>query len=166
MIIVSDATPISELAKVGCLTLLPDLFGTVVIPEGVFNELRAGEHPVSNLVQDLSWLTVVTVNDRQKINELQKVNKLDLGESEAIALAEEVGAAQVLIDERAARRVAKQRHLPLIGTMGVLLLAKRRGLLTEVKGILDQMKSKGTRISDRLYGQVLTLAQELDKDHG
>lgn len=166
MIIVSDTTPISELAKVGYVMLLPKLFGTVMIPEGVFNELQAGNHPVSNLVQDFSWLTVVAVKDRRVVDELQKVDGLDLGESEAIALAEEMGATQVLIDERAARRVAKQRHLPLIGTMGILLLAKRRGLLTEVKGILDQMKSQGTRISDRLYGQVLTLAQELDKDHG
>ena len=166
MIVVSDTTPISELAKVEHLMLLPQLFGTVMIPEGVFNELRAGDHPVSNRVQDLSWLTVVMVNDLQKVNELQKVNGLDLGESEAIALAEEVGAAQVLIDERAARRVAKQRHLPLIGTMGVLLLAKRQGLLTEVKGVLDKMQGQGTRISDRLYGQVLALAQELENSHG
>ncbi|KPQ37889.1 MAG: putative nucleic acid-binding protein, contains PIN domain [Phormidium sp. OSCR] len=162
MIVVSDTTPISELTKVGYLMLLPKLFGTVMVPEGVFNELQAGDHPVSNLVRDLSWLIVVTVNDRQKVSELQKVNGLDLGESEAIALAEEMGAAQVLIDERAARRVAKQRHLPLIGTMGVLLLAKRQGLLTQVKEILDKMQAQGTRISERLYGQVLTLAQELD----
>jgi len=54
------------------------------------------------------------------------------------------------------------RKLPLIGTVGILLLAKRRGLLDSVKDVLDEMKAQGMRISDRLYVQVLTLAQEKD----
>jgi predicted nucleic acid-binding protein len=68
----------------------------------------------------------------------------------------------LLIDERAARKVAMARKLPLIGTVGILLLAKRRGLLDSVKDVLDEMKAQGMRISDRLYVQVLTLAQEQD----
>ena len=162
MIIVSDTTPISELAKVDHLDLLPKLFGKVVIPQGVFNELQVGEHPAAKLVQDLSWLEVVTVNNQQLVRELQQSFKLDLGESEAIALAEEIRASQLLIDERAARKVAMARKLPLIGTVGILLLAKRRGLLDSVKDVLDEMKAQGMRISDRLYVQVLTLAQEQD----
>ncbi|QSV53724.1 MAG: DUF3368 domain-containing protein [Dolichospermum sp. UKL201] len=162
MIIVSDTTPISELAKVDHLDLLPKLFGKVVIPQGVFDELQVGEHPAAKLVQDLSWLEVVTVNNQQLVRELQQSFKLDLGESEAIALAEEIRASQLLIDERAARKVAMARKLPLIGTVGILLLAKRRGLLDSVKDVLDEMKAQGMRISDRLYVQVLTLAQEKD----
>jgi predicted nucleic acid-binding protein len=162
MIIVSDTTPISELAKVDHLDLLPKLFGKVVIPQGVFNELQVGEHPAAKLVQDLSWLEVVTVDNQQLVRELQQSFKLDLGESEAIALAEEIRASQLLIDERAARKVAMARKLPLIGTVGILLLAKRRGLLDSVKDVLDEMKAQGMRISDRLYVQVLTLAQEKD----
>jgi predicted nucleic acid-binding protein len=164
MIIVSDTTPISELAKVDHLDLLPKLFGKVVIPQGVFNELQVGEHPAAKLVQDLSWLEVVTVDNQQLVRELQQSFKLDLGESEAIALAEEIRASQLLIDERAARKVAMARKLPLIGTVGILLLAKRRGLLDSVKDVLDEMKAQGMRISDRLYVQVLTLAQEQDGD--
>ncbi|QYX31763.1 DUF3368 domain-containing protein [Sphaerospermopsis torques-reginae] len=160
MIIVSDTTPISELAKVDHLDLLPKLFGKVVIPQGVFDELQVGTHPAAKLVQDLSWLEVVTVNNQQLVRELQQSFKLDLGESEAIALAEEIDASQLLIDERAARKVAMTRKLPLIGTVGVLLLAKRRGLLDSVKDVLDEMQAQGMRISDHLYVQVLTLAQE------
>ena len=162
MIIVSDTTPISELAKVDHLDLLPKLFGKVVIPQGVFNELQVGEHPAAKLVQDLSWLEVVTVDNQQVVRELQQSFKLDLGESEAIALAEEISASQLLIDERAARKVAMARKLPLIGTVGILLLAKRRGLLDNVKDVLNEMQAQGMRISDRLYVQVLTLAQEQD----
>ena len=160
MIIVSDTTPISELAKVDYLDLLPKLFGKVVIPQGVFDELQVGEHPAAQLVQNLSWLEVVTVDNQQLVRELQQSFKLDLGESEAIALAEEISASQLLIDERAARKVAMARKLPLIGTVGILLLAKRRGLLDSVKDVLNEMQAQGMRISDRLYVQVLTLAQE------
>ncbi|GGA54772.1 DUF3368 domain-containing protein [Okeania sp. KiyG1] len=160
MIIVSDTTPISELAKVKHLDLLPQIFGKVVIPQGVFNELQKGTHPVAKFVQNLSWLEVVTVNNQQLVEELQKSFNLHLGESEAIALAEEIGASQLLIDEKAARKVAMARKLPLIGTVGILLLAKRRGLLESVKDILNEMQVKGTRISVKLYEQVLTLAGE------
>ncbi|MDD1435851.1 DUF3368 domain-containing protein, partial [Dolichospermum sp. ST_sed10] len=107
----------------------------------------------------LFW-EVVKVNNQQLVQELQESLKLDLGESEAIALAEEIGASQLLIDEKAARKVAIARKLPLIGTVGVLLLAKRRGLLDSVKSVLDEMQAQGMRISDRLYVQVLILAQE------
>ncbi|MDD1421689.1 DUF3368 domain-containing protein [Dolichospermum sp. ST_sed1] len=160
MIIVSDTTPISELAKVNHLDLLAKLFGKVIIPQGVFDELQIGQHPAAQLVQNLSWLEVIKVNNQQLVQELQESLKLDLGESEAIALAEEIGASQLLIDEKAARKVAIARKLPLIGTVGVLLLAKRRGLLDSVKSVLDEMQAQGMRISDRLYVQVLILAQE------
>ncbi|OBQ33357.1 MAG: nucleic acid-binding protein [Anabaena sp. CRKS33] len=162
MIIVSDTTPISELAKVDHLDLLPKLFGKVVIPQGVFDELQVGEHPAAKLVQDLPWLEVVMVDNQQLVRELQQSFKLDLGESEAIALAEEISASGLLIDERAARKVAMARKLPLIGTVGILLLGKRRGLLDSVKDVLDEMQAQGMRISERLYVQVLTLAQEKD----
>ncbi|VXD25452.1 Similar to tr/Q55985/Q55985 [Planktothrix serta PCC 8927] len=160
MIIISDTTPISELAKVNHLDLLPKLFGKVMIPQGVFDELQVGQHPAAKIVQNLSWLEIVKVDNQQLVNELQQSFKLDLGESEAIALAEEIGASQLLIDEKAARKVAMGRKLPLIGTVGVLLLAKRRGLLDSVKDVLDEMQAQGMRISDRLYLQVLILAQE------
>ena len=161
MIIVSDTTPISELAKVNCLNLLPKLFGRVMIPQGVHDELTTGQHPAARLVRELSWLDVVAVNNRLAVKELQQIGNLDLGESEAIALAEEMNADRLLIDEKAARRVAMARNLPLIGTMGVLLLGKRQGELENVKDVLDQMQQQGTRISDRLYTQVLILAQEM-----
>ncbi len=156
MTIVSDTTPISELAKVEYLEKLPQIFGKVMIPQGVFNELQIGQHPAAFIVQNLAWLEVVTVDNQQLVEELQKSFNLHDRESEAIALAEEIGASQLLIDEKAARKVAKARKLPIIGTMGILLLAKRRGLLDSVKDVLNEMQAKGTRISVRLYGQVLT----------
>lgn len=160
MIIVSDTTPISELAKVNHLNLLPKLFGKVIVPQGVYDELNTGQHPAALVLGKLFWLDIVVVKNKLAVEKLQKSGKLDLGESEAIVLAEEMNAEQLLIDEKAARQVAKSRNLPLIGTMGILLLEKRHGYIANVKDILELMQQKGTRISDRLYIQVLTLAQE------
>lgn len=98
MIIVSDTTPISELAKVEHLDLLPKLFGKVLIPHGVFNELQVGQHPAAEFVQNLSWIEVVKVENQQVVEELQKSFNLHLGESEAIALAEEIGASFSVVD--------------------------------------------------------------------
>ncbi|BAU12169.1 hypothetical protein LEP3755_26980 [Leptolyngbya sp. NIES-3755] len=160
MIVVSDATPLSELAKVGQLHLLHELFGIVIIPEEVYAELTIGDHPAAQLVPELDWLEVRSLIDFQSCQVLQRDFNLDLGESAAIALAEELKANQVLIDERAARRVAISRQLPVIGTIGILILAKQRGRLESVKDVLNALIEKGTRISDRLYDQALTLAQE------
>jgi uncharacterized protein len=160
MIIVADTTPLSELAKVGQLDLLRELFGQVIVPDEVFEELRAGNHPAALMVLQLSWLERRSIVEAARVQQLQTRFNLDLGESAAIVLAEELKADQLLVDERAARRVARVRQLPIIGTVGILVLAKQRGLLGEVKLVLDDLRVNGTRISDRLYAQALVLARE------
>lgn len=160
MIIVSDTTPLSELAKVGQLDLLPQLFGQVVIPQAVYTEITTGNHPAALLAPSLAWLEVRAVGDVQRIRALQQNFNLDLGESAAIALAEELNADQLLIDERAGRFVAAAQQLQIIGTVGILLLAKQRGLIESVKVVLDGLIASGMRISDRLYAQAVKLSQE------
>lgn len=83
MIIVSDTTPISELTKVGQLNLLHDLFGQVVVPKEVYDELLEGNHPATSVVPTLDWLEIRTVTDTEKVKALQQTSNLDLGESAA-----------------------------------------------------------------------------------
>lgn len=160
MIIVSDTTPLSELAKVGQLNLLRDIFGQVIIPEEVYNEVTTGTHPAVSAVQSATWIEVRSVSDIQKVSALQGTTKLDLGECAAIILAEELGVDQLLIDDLAARRVALSRNLPVIGTVATLLLAKEQGLISSVKEVLDALIAQGKRISQRLYHEALATAQE------
>lgn len=100
MIVVSDTTPISELTKVGYLDLLPELFGEIVIPQGVYDELTTGQHLAVKIVQDLSWLNVVEVENKQAVAKLQQLGKLDFGESEAIALTKEIKVDLLLIRDK------------------------------------------------------------------
>lgn len=87
--------------------------------------------------------------------------ELDAGESEAIVLARESGAKLILLDDRAARRKARTLGLPMIGTLGVLLMAKDRGLLPLLKPLLDTLQQVGFRMSNDLYQQVLNSAGEM-----
>ena len=91
---------------------------------------------------------------------LQSQHSLHLGECATIVLAEEVKAEQVILDDNAARREAVARGLPVIGTVGVLLIAKTQSIIPAVRPILDNLRAQGTRVSQDLYYQVIAKAGE------
>jgi hypothetical protein len=112
-------------------------------------------------VQSAEWIEVFSIQAPNKVLQLQREFKLDLGESATIILAEELKANRVLIDERLGRKVAQTRNLPVTGTIGLLLIAKKKGIITEIKPILDQFFTQGKRISSILYQEVLDMAGEI-----
>jgi len=134
-----------------------------VIPDVVHQELLAnGEnHPVTQTVMVVDWLDVRSVNNHSQVMKLERERKLDPGEANAIVLALELKATQLLIDERLGRMEAKRQGLRITGILGVLLAAKRQGLVVAVRPILDQLMGEANfRISDRLYNETLVLAEE------
>ncbi|MFP5270029.1 DUF3368 domain-containing protein [Coleofasciculus sp.] len=163
MIVVSDTSPLSGLAIVGYLGLLEQLYGRVLIPSGVWHELQRGgeDDPRITDVLGLDWIEVRQPTNQQLVNVLQTERHLDRGESEAIALALEVNAEELLIDERLGRRQAIDLGLSITGLLGILLVAKRRGLITQIKPIMDNLISEANfRISPNLYREVLAAAGE------
>lgn len=163
MIVVSDTSPLSGLAIVGYLGLLEQLYGQVLIPSGVWHELQRGgeDDPRITDVLGLDWIEVRQPTNQQLVNVLQTERHLDRGESEAIALALEVNAEELLIDERLGRRQAIDLGLSITGLLGILLVAKRRGLITQIKPIMDNLISEANfRISPNLYREVLAAAGE------
>ena len=100
MIVVSDTSAINNLAAINQLQLLHQLYGTVLIPEAVYRELTDSNFPVAGAteVQTFAWIQTRAVSARAIVEALS--NELDIGEAEAIALAVEIKAEQVLIDER------------------------------------------------------------------
>jgi predicted nucleic acid-binding protein len=137
MIIISDTSPISGLFLVGKLSLLPDIFGKVIIPPAVMAELehleRAG-HDISE-IENADWLEVASPNDSQWVARL--LTTLDAGESEAIVLAKELKANYLIMDDLDGRKVAASVGIPVIGLLGVLALAKRAGLIPKVKPLME-----------------------------
>jgi len=154
VIIVSDTSPINNLAAINRLDLLRQLYNTVIIPEAVYRELTETEIPVAGAteVQTLDWIQTHQVTTRALVEVLQ--NELDRGEAEAIALAVELNADQVLIDERRGRMIAEQLNLPYVGILGILVEAKGQGLILEVKPLLDALINQaGFWVAEPLYNQ-------------
>jgi len=160
LIVVSDTTPLSELAKIGRLDLLREIYERVIIPQEVFDEATTGTHPATVAVPAANWIEVRVVTDSRQVLALHTSTSLGLGECAAIVLAEELNADRLLIDDLAARREAQLRNLPLIGTVAIVLLAKKLGIIPAVKTLLDDLMTQGTRISQKLYRDALSVAKE------
>lgn len=128
MTVVANSSPLISLAASGLLDVLPALFGTVHIPDAVYDEVvtkgqgRAG----AQLVTQAAWITRHTVADRQKVEAFCDQTKLHRGEAEAILLAVELGATAIILDDAGARKAALAHQLTVTGTVGVLLSAKKQ----------------------------------------
>ncbi|MEO1147365.1 MAG: DUF3368 domain-containing protein [Cyanobacteria bacterium J06638_22] len=164
MIVVSDTSPITNLAAIGQLDFLCQLYTTIVIPLAVYNEMVTAGKPVPGAVevQTLSWIQTQTVSDVQAVIDLQSnQDDIDLGEAEAILLAQQLKADLLLMDERRGRALAVNYGLRVTGLLGVLLQAKRNGLIPAVKPLMDQLiEIANFRISNQLYALVLETANE------
>lgn len=160
MIVVSDASPLITLASVGELDLLRKLFGEVLIPDCVQAEVVQADRAGTEDVAGAEWIRMVPAPDDSFLMVLR--NEVDPGEAEAIALAFDLGADTLLLDERSARNLALGMGFTVLGVAGVLLRAKRRGFLPLVQPVLDRMRGQGRfRISNRLYEATLRDAGEL-----
>lgn len=163
IIIVSDTSPLSNLALVDGLFLLKEIYKTVVIPQVVAEELSnaGGEDRRITAVLLLDWVEVRQSTNLELIAKLQNDYLLDRGEAEAIALALELNADELLIDERLGRREATRLGLSITGVLGILLIAKRRRLIRAVQPVMDALIAEaGFRVSKQLDEDVLNAAGE------
>lgn len=153
--VVADTTPLITLAGVGLLDLLPRLYGEIWIPEAVRAEYEVGRRGSEPLLEALPWVVVKAVRV-----EHPALSGLGPGEAAAVSLALGSRARVVMLDEKAGRRVAGKLGLPVVGTLALLLRAKRQGMLPSVGPVLDAMAAQGRYVSDRLRSDVLRTADE------
>lgn len=161
MIVVSNTSPIFYLSTIGQLDLLRQLYAEIVIPKTVLNEItNVGNTDVSaRVVPTLSWMKTQSATDQTFVNTLRA--ELDPGEAEAIALAVELNADRLLMDERLGRAAAMRAGLKVTGVLGILIAAKRNNLIQEVKPLLDALiEQVGFWIDARLYAEVLQAVGE------
>lgn len=125
MIVVSNTSPLSALLAIGAADLLTQLFGEVVVPTAVHDELNRS-HPHLP-----PWLRVESVKNLDQVIQFARI--VDRGEAEAIALAKELRADLLLMDERKGRRLAAREGIPVIGLLGVVLLARRKQLIPSAR---------------------------------
>lgn len=112
-------------------------------------------------VQTAPWLAVRHVVNRSLVDRLQYQVRLDAGESEAIALALDLNAELLLIDERRGRAEANRLGLRITGLLGILVEAKRQSLVVAVKPLMDALIATSEfRVSPALYKQILNIVDE------
>lgn len=163
MIVISDTSLVTNLAAIGQLQILSQLYNQVTIPEAVYRELADINPPVPGTleVQTAPWIEVMQVSNYEVVKRLQDEVRLDSGESEAIALALELDADLLLIDERRGRAEADRLGVRITGLLGILVEAKRKNLIVAVRPLLDAVIATSEfRVSSALYKRILDIADE------
>ena len=152
MIVVADTTPLRYLIVIEQVQLLPTLYGRVLIPPAVADELSHTRTP--QVVR--TWLAArpIWLEIRQPTHTLPDEVDLDQGELEAIALAEEVNADILLVDEWDARLEAERRHLRVVGTLRVLADGATRGL-TDLEDAFERLRRTNFRVNSQLLEALL-----------
>jgi len=160
MVVVSDTSPIVCLSHLNKLKLLEELFEQVLIPGSVYDELYDSQIIKKDFLQRNPFFKIKSPVNTTLVDELKK--QLDIGESKAIALSIEEKPQFLLIDESLGREIALLYHLSIKGTLGLLLLAKERYLIDEIRPLINKLQLEiNFRINPSLLQLVLQKANEL-----
>jgi len=158
MPVVSNTSPILNLAIIGKLSFLREQFGEVLIPGAVLEELHVeeelpGSQTVRGAIKD-GWIKIEEVKENAVVRAMRR--DLDMGEAEAIALAMQVNAEWILMDERDGRKAARSMQLKVVGVLGILLKAQREGTLKSLRHAMNRLREKaGFHIQADLYNALL-----------
>ncbi|MEA3230930.1 MAG: DUF3368 domain-containing protein [Thermodesulfobacteriota bacterium] len=140
--IVSNTTPISNLLHINKISLLAELFDVVYIPKAVANEVNVTFSESGKWRASLEEYRIIVQPILNTILVKQMVPLLHQGEAEAICLAIEKQAKLCLIDDKDGRIIAQSNNLPITGTLGILLKAKKNGLISTVKPLIDELRTE------------------------
>jgi predicted nucleic acid-binding protein len=156
--VVADASTLIGLSRIKRLNLLRDLYGEVVIPQSVYDEVVIESKYGSEEIKTAKYLKVEKVAD-SKVVELF-LGYLGRGEAEALTLSKEKEADIILIDEKKARKVARRAGFEVVGVLGLLLAAKNMALIPAVKPFIEELNKQGFRLSKKVTERVLKEAGE------
>lgn len=162
--VVVNSTPLLVLGNIDKLSILNELYGTIYITEAVYREvLEKNDKESRAVLASLNWITVMRIDNPQDYAMYRA--KLHAGEVETMILAQlaqqkSFQADLVILDDLAARKTAQYLGLTVTGTLGVLIKAKQKGIISEVKPLLDMMMKNGFFISEKVMNMVLKAAGE------
>ena len=160
MTVVSNTSPIINLACINRLDILEKLYQKIIIPPAVFEEITNNNQPGSNEVKSLKWFKIFDIENKLFLESLK--GDLDEGEAEAISLSIQLKADLLLLDEKKGRNIASKFDIVYTGVLGILLIAKEKKLIKSVKLLMDELISTtGFWIDKKIYNHILGLAKEL-----
>lgn len=153
--VVSNTTPLINLAGIAQLEILAGPYGGITMPSAVADEYQAKAPSSDPDVTKLPWITIV-----HEVPIEPSLPQLGAGEAEAISLAKRLAARIVLIDERKARGVAVSHGLVPVGTLAVLVRAKKQGIIPSIGPLVERMQTQGRYFGDALIEQILRAVDE------
>ena len=160
-IIVSDTSCIGYLIQINLLHLLQTLYGEIIIPAAVNDEILQLENKgyILSEFKNADWIKIHQAHSLSNVSDYKYI--LDKGELEAISIAIELNADLLIIDEKLGRIVATNIGFDITGLVGILITAKNKNLIPSVKDALDKVILLGCRISEKLYNIALKSCNEL-----
>ena len=157
MIIIADSSALIALATCDALSLLDQLYSTVKVPRTVFEEVTTVGKQEAEILQGYLGGKVKDIDLTQYL--ITAVH-LGRGELEAMALYKALHANKLLVDDRDARKVAELNDINVIGSLGILLMAKKKGLISEINPRIQALQNSDIYISDSLFSRILNAANE------
>lgn len=157
--IIADSSPLIVLLKSDLENILPELFEEIIVPEAVWQEiLSSGKtDAATQKLPLLLWIKRTSAKESNK--EIENYN-LGKGETEALSLALEIPESGVILDDFAARKCARDLQIPFIGTGGLLISAKQKGLISSVSEALEKVQNEGLWLSDTVIEMLKEKAGE------
>jgi len=136
--VIADASTLIGLLRIGQLSLLEKLFGKIIIPKGVYDEVAVERKEGSDVFKKSPFL----------------------GEAEVLALAKEEKADLILLDEKRARKTARRAEFKVMGILGILVMSKSKGFISSVKPFIEELNRQGFRLSEKVIKRTLKEAGE------
>jgi len=160
-IVVVNTSPIIYLSAINQISLLKKLFSEIFIPDAVKREVMSGGKDSFGVKEIRTEKWIKTKKIRNKLAREYLLTEIDDGEAEVIILAEELKACFIIMDDKLGRRIAKLRGFNVVGTLRLLVAAKEKGLIDEVKPLIEKLKEVGFWISEEVYKEILKIEGEV-----
>ncbi len=157
--VIVNTSPLLYLHQVGYLELLQNLYGEILTPPGVIQELAVGKNQGINVpdINAYEWILITPVKSTSLI---PVIIDLGQGEAEVLALGLENPSSLLIFDDQLARRIAKIYQLKYTGTLGVLVKAKKLGYLSSISPVITTLRQQGMWLTDNIINDILRLAGE------
>lgn len=157
--VIVNSTPMIILSKIGMLEVLHKMYGNVIIPQAVFDEVTVKDDSACQSIKAMDWINVrriASADDRKMYKA-----KLHSGEVEVMILAQEIGDdVLTVIDDNAARKTARYLGIKVTGTVGVLMKARKLGYIDSVKKCITMMRRAGFYVGSELENMALDIVGE------
>ena len=158
-VLVVNASPLILLSRTDRLDLLASLATTLVVPEAVIREIHAGSDRDDTVARIKDLSSVLRVDDQPVPDRIRSWD-LGAGESQVLVHGLERPGSEVVLDDLAARRCARSLDLPMIGTLGIVILCRHRGLISAARPVIEALCNAGLRLKPQLVDEALAKVGE------